>query len=383
MKDNKEYLQDIYNKYEQEKEKATVFYNAKINKRSKFKTIAATFLVLAFVTTGVFAGPKIYEKIFMQPSYIANTATQKANNIWCGTFALVWNDVMNELIHGPIEFEGYESTLANELNKQSFTQDMLSEDSYFKVWGKSDSQLKETIEKGIKEKFSEKSNILEDINWESHLEGYVFYVMLKKEFSFLQPFNILDKEQFGEFAKVKYFGIDKDSSSKLYNNVEVLFYNSNTDFAVKLKTKENEDVILYRINESKSFEELYNEILNKESQYDKAKTQFTQHDRLKVPYIDVSCKINYDELCNKTIKGTDFFIEQALQYIDISLDNEGGKILSEAAIGLKQECIVEDSLRVENRNFYFVDNFVMFLKESDKQKPYFAIFVNDDSVLVK
>lgn len=383
MKDNKEYLQDIYSKYEQEKDKTASFYSNDIKNRVKLKNIAASLLVLVAISTGVFAGVKIYENIIMQPSYIGQTASQKANNIWCGSFALVWNDCMDELIHGPIEFEGYESQLANELNKQTFTKDMLSEDSYFKIWGQTNDELKEAIEKGIKEKFNEKSNILEDISWENNLDGYVFYAMLKKEFNFLKPFDMLDKERFGVFGNVKYFGIETDSSSKLYNNVEVLFYNSDTDFAVKLKTKENEDVILYRTNEFKSFEMTYDEILDKQSNYDNTKRQFTQYDRLKVPYINVSYKINYDELCNKIIKGTNFFISEALQYVDISLDNKGGKLISEAALGLKQECIAEDVVRVENRNFYFTDRFVMFLKESDKEKPYFAIFVNDDNVLVK
>ena len=383
MKDNKEYLKDIYNKYEQEKDKTTIFYNTNINKTNKFKTIAASLLVLVVASTGVFAGVKIYEKVFMQPSYIGDSASQKSNNIWCGTFALVWNDVMDELIHGPIEFEGYESELANELNKQTFNKNMLSEDAYFKVWGKSTNELKETIEKGIKEKFNEKSNILNELDFSSPSDGFVFYTMLKKEFTFLKPFNVLDKEPFGEGEKVKYFGIDNDSPSELYKNVEVLFYNSDIDFAVNLKTKENEDVILYRTNESKSFEEMYNQILDKQSKYDKTKKAFTQYDRLKVPYVNVNYIINYDELCNKTIKGTKMYIEKALQYIDISLDNEGGRLLSEAAIGLKQESIIEDVARVESRNFYFIDNFVMFLKESDKDMPYFAMFVENAQVLVK
>ena len=39
-------------------------------------------------------------------------------------------------------------------------------------------------------------------------------------------------------------------------NVEILFYNSEDDFAIKLKTKKGEEVILYKTTgENKSFEE--------------------------------------------------------------------------------------------------------------------------------
>ena len=77
MKDNKEYLKDIYNKYEQEKDKNTMIYNANANKTNRFKTIAASLLVLVVASTEVFAGVKIYEKVFMQPSYRGNIKHSK------------------------------------------------------------------------------------------------------------------------------------------------------------------------------------------------------------------------------------------------------------------------------------------------------------------
>ena len=44
--------------------------------------------------------------------------------------------------------------------------------------------------------------------------------------------------------------------------------------------------MLYTNNESKSFEEMYNQILDKQIKYDKTKKEFTQYDRLKVVYIN-------------------------------------------------------------------------------------------------
>ncbi len=385
MKDNKEYLKDIYTKYEQEKDRSTFFYKKKMKPKPKILTNAAVMLlVVVFATTGVFAGVKIYGKIYMQPSFTQEVADTNTNQMWCGTFQLAWNDLMNELVGGPIEFEGYESKLATELNKQSFTSDMLSEDSYYKIWGKRNIELKNEIEKSIKEKFNEESRVLADVDWNSPLEGYVIYVMLKKEFNFIEPFIVLDNDVFGNGTqKVKYFGIDKKvENTKLYNNVEVLFYNSKEDFAVSLKTKENEDVILYRTNENTSFEDKYAEVINKSKQYVKGNKKFTAYDTLKVPYINISSKINYTELCDKRIKGTDFRIIQALQTIDIKLDNVGGKLVSEALLELEKAAIIED-FRAEARDFNFDDNFIMFLKQTDKEKPYFAIFVNNEDVLEK
>ena len=62
-----------------------------------------------------------------------------------GTFNLVWNDFMNDVVKGKIEFEDGESELANELNKQTFTAKELSENSYFKIHGPTNYDLKYKI----------------------------------------------------------------------------------------------------------------------------------------------------------------------------------------------------------------------------------------------
>lgn len=93
--------------------------------------------------------------------------------------------------------------------------------------------------------------------------------MLKKEFNYLEKFSTLKDNTFGNSEeKVKYFGIEPDTLQTASKNIEILFYNSKEDFAIKLKTKENEEVYLYRTTgENKSFEENYQEMLEKQEQY--------------------------------------------------------------------------------------------------------------------
>ncbi len=74
------------------------------------------------------------------PTYTSKLSTIDSNKVWVGTFNLVWNDFMNDVIQGKVEFEDGESELANELNKQSFTADQLSENSYFKIQGQANSE---------------------------------------------------------------------------------------------------------------------------------------------------------------------------------------------------------------------------------------------------
>lgn len=114
-----------------------------------------TFIIVLFVgillSGAVYATIKIIEnvkgKAQITPTFTSKISTIDTNKVWVGTFNLVWNDFMNEVIKGKIEFvDGY-SELANELNKQSFTAEELSEESYYKTYGKSSLKLKQQIEK--------------------------------------------------------------------------------------------------------------------------------------------------------------------------------------------------------------------------------------------
>ena len=203
--------------------------------------------------------------------------------------------------------------------------------------------------------------------------------MLKKEFNYLEKFSELPDDTFDNSEeRVKYFGIGVSTSKDSSKNVEVLFYNSNEDFAIKLKTKENEEIILYKTSGiDKSFEENYNDIQEFESKYNGEKV-LQKSDILKIPYIMVNGEINYDELCGRIIKGTDTYISQALQTIEFNLNNIGGNVKSEAVItgtyGATQET---------RKEFILNTDFILYLKEKSKDKPYFALKVNNTDVLVK
>ena len=302
-----------------------------------------------------------------------------SNKVWVGTFNLVWNDFMNDVVKGKVEFEDGESELANELNKQSFTADQLSEDSYFKIQGQAKGEgLKNKIQNGIKQKFNENSQLIDRIDWNDS-NGYVLYAMLKKEFNFLEPFSTaMGSMKFNNSeTRVKCFGVDSSNNPIASKNVEILFYNSENDFAIKLKTKEGEEVILYKTTgENKSFEENYEEIKKEQSNYSE-KTTFGKEDMLRVPFIKVNDEINYDELCGREIINSEYYIKQALQTIDFELNNIGGSVKSEAVIDATQKAITKNA-----RKMIFDSDFILYLKEENKEQPYFALKVDNTDVLL-
>ena len=300
---------------------------------------------------------------------------------WCGTFQLIWNDLKNDLAKQDIIFmQEPDLQVVKNLNKETFKTEDISENSYYKVYGNPTLELKEQIEKAIKEKFNEESDILDDFSWENNNpKDYFLYCMLKKEFEFPVAFKELEDGEFanGKYSKINYFGLEKDAEEELRSQVEVLYYNSPSQFAVKLKTKQNDEIILARGEEGNTFQEKYNNINTNSENYEGIK-EFTEKDELKIPNIDFKQKTEFTELEQKEFSFANedvYIIEKALQTIQFELDKEGGKIKSEAGIMNKEMAIATDE--IEERKFNFDDEFVIFLKENDKEKPYFAASISD------
>ena len=301
-----------------------------------------------------------------------------SNTAWCGTFNLIWNDLKKDLAKQDIVFTPQPKMVDN-LNKGTFNTSCLSEDSYYKVYGSPTIELKKQIEKAIKEKFNETSDILDDFSWEEgESNNYFLYVMLKKQFEFPKVFTKLENGDFGKYKNVKYFGIDSNTKKDVREQVEVLYYNSSSDFAVKLNTKQNDEVIISRGNTENNFGDIFKGITEKSGKYN-GSTTLNETDKLKIPNIKFNLKEEITEVENKPFtfsNGQEYCIDKALQTIQFELDEKGGKIKSEAGISLKATAVMP----TENpRNFLVDDTFTIFLKEKGKDLPYFAAQISDIS----
>lgn len=345
------------------------------------KTLTAAIAgVLLLGGLSVSALDKKSETLALLPAMKYESAAP--NRIWVGTFQLVWNDLMDGIVKGPVEFKGKKSKLAEELNAQSFTKEMISENSYYTKYGETSPELRDTIEKAIKEKFDETSDVLNSVDWAPGPNKYTAYAMLKKDFKFLTAFDKLKMERFGKNKeKVQYFGINKKSDKILDKTVHVMFYNSSKDFAVVIYTQTDDVLYLYRTKDDKTFDKLYSDMFIKRAQYE-GNSDFTEKDELKVPNIGLYKEQSFDELCNREIKGTNMMLDKALETVEFKMDNEGVKLKSEAVIATKMSAMLPEK-NLKPRKFYFDDTFVIFLQEQGKDKPYFAMRVNDVAAINK
>ena len=300
-----------------------------------------------------------------------------ADTSWCPTFQLIWNDFKNDIVKEDIKFDEKSDILDN-LNKEDFTTKDISDNYYYKIYGRKNLELKNKIETAIKEKFNQTSDILDQFDWSSDaldsgedvIDRYFLYSMLYREFEFNRKFDTFN-DKFKEIENVKYFGIIKDND-EIRDQIKVYYYNDENDFAIKLITKNNDEVIVIKNPKGETFEEIYNNIKGKET------ADFNSDDNFMMPKIDFNVLREYNELENREIETIDgiYTIEKAIQSIKFSLDEKGGKVKSEAGMDVKFETTASDK---KIRNFYVDDTFALLLKESNKEKPYFALRVDDIS----
>lgn len=308
-----------------------------------------------------------------------NTQSTAQNRIWVGTFQLVWNELTDKIVKAPVKFLDFDSQMANNLNQKQFKKSNLNEKSYYVKSGIVSPALKTEIEKNIKSKFHETSDILKMFDFTYNPEKIFVYAMLKKDFRFTNAFDKLATGNFGNSQeKVKYFGINDNSNQKLYKNVNVLFYNDDNDFAVKLYTKGKDEVLLYRTNDDKTFDKYYAELNDKTAKYSGDKN-FVKNDTLTIPDIKLYQETSFNELEGHQIVGTNMQIDKTIETVDFRMNNKGVKLKSEAAIMLRCMSLAPR----EGRDFTFNNNFVLFLIEKNQNTPYYAMKVSDVAAINK
>lgn len=346
------------------KQLRTILFKKGFDNMNKTSKIIITIICISTILTGVvYAATHIIKKnntnhnITIKPTYESTIDENTINNLWIGTLDLAWKDLEEKIGKDKIELEE-NIKIADELNASKFSKDMLDSNDY---------------------------TINVERTWTN---GYKIDATLNKQLNFLEVFDNFSNDYNWTFGNseelIKYFGINNASSENMNKNVEILFYNrkgykpQNNDFAVKLKTKEGDEIILYRTDDNKTFEEYYEDIKNKTNAYT-GKAEFLKNDELIVPYVRVNGMISYDELYEKEIKNTNgLYIYDVIQNVNFSL-NEKGCNLSSKATMVTEYMSVND----EARYCYFKDKFVIFMKEADSDNPYFALKVDNSDILEK
>lgn len=301
----------------------------------------------------------------------------KGNTMWCGTFQLIWNDLKNNIVKQDIEFSPQLDCVDN-LNKSKFTKDMISEEDYYKNYGIISEELKNQIETDLMNKFGKTSEFINKFNWsnEQNETRYFLYSTLIKDLKFAMPFDDLETGDFaGKDTKTSYFGLKQNSNLEAREQVQVLYYNNEDDKAISIQTTTNDEIILCRTNTAKNFNQVIQKIDTEKKNY-KDSTTLKPEEILKIPEIRINSEKEFKDIENKEFKdinGEKLKIEKAIQTIQFELNKKGAKVTSEAGMSVTTNGITEEKIR----DFSFDDEFVILIKEKDKDLPYFALNITN------
>lgn len=303
------------------------------------------------------------------------------NSLRCWAFQLVWDDMIRN-----IEISS-QSQYFNNLNKQNFTgKDISSKDYYNKYWLLT-LDLKSEIEKWVKDKFNEAVELhsfttnwwivpqSEDFyEWKKEIKYWV-YSKFKKIIDLRNMFETWGRWKFASFFEdIKYFGVSCNTN-KQYNQVKILYYNSDDDFAISITTWKWDDIILSRWTAWTSFFTLYNNILNRTRNY-YGNQSLTRYDCLKIPEINIKTEQEFHEFNNQKISDTKWLthrIKTVIQNIEVKMDKTAKDINYNNPVTEDYQ----DYTWTIYHHFYFDQPFTLFIKESDKDLPYLAAQISD------
>ena len=90
------------------------------------KKLLISLALLFGIVTG-FMNAANAETIEVLPTM--QTQSTAPNRIWVGTFQVVWNEAIDNVVHKPIKFADYDSIIAKQLNKKEFKKTNISENA--------------------------------------------------------------------------------------------------------------------------------------------------------------------------------------------------------------------------------------------------------------
>lgn len=309
--------------------------------------------------------------------FVETPLSANRNVLWCSTFQLAWNELMDHT-GGPIRLIP-PVPMVTMLNKRSASKNDLDDASYV---AKAGVGISDQIKAELDRKFP--GQVSPDVLDAASKQYLIAFAYLCKELPFEHVFTRENQKlQFGN-RKVDAFGVFQDQESDyikeaLAEQVKLLDYKNDNNFVLELKTRAEQDrLILAKILPGKTLKETIETVERRVVHSDAVRMD--AGDVLEVPVLNFDILREYQELRHRTLrtvngKLTGVQIARAMQSIRFRLD-ERGAVLKSYAFG---ERLADDT---GYRKLIFNKPFLILLQRTNAKRPYFAVWVGNDELLV-
>ena len=226
-------------------------------------------------------------------------------------------------------------------------------------------------------------------------------ITARAEFNKSLPFetalNCSDDKMIFKEKIVPSFGINYQSTDEQLKNVKIIYYKNDDNFIIKLLPKDKKhEIILFKTDKVfHSMAEMNEEILKlteigkNERKNDNLQWKYRispDEDKVAIPKINFNIETNYATLEGNTFKTTDqnYAIETAWQRTAFLLDESGAKIESIAEIiAILSISVEEEEEKPHPKEMIFDKDFLILLKRTDSQNPYFGLWVVNTELMIE
>ncbi len=307
------------------------------------------------------------------------------NVIWCGTFQLAWNEAV-KLIGEKPSFTPT-SPLVEVLNKQDFTGADLDPSSYVAVADFERNHVEDEIRTRLEKTFhgAASPELIPEPPANPAPDDFLAYAYLFKNLAFAHPFSDGHPLNFGGTI-VKTFSFPKEESDRtpeIVRQVAIDDYQSENDFIIQVKTKAADDqLILAKVAPGATLQATIDAVLKRISAAKPVSA--SPEDEFLVPKLNYDLKKEFTELeglvyvpgPGAKIK-SQIKIDSALQLIRFQLNEKGAVLKSEAVIAMRALAIMRP-----HHTLIFDQPFLILMKQAGADRPYFAMWVANGSLLV-
>jgi len=313
--------------------------------------------------------------------------TADENFLWCGTLQLAWNKAIS-LVGEKLHFI-QQPHLVDLLNRKDFTDADLDPSSYVALADFERNNVENEIRAALEKTFngSASPELIPPVPPHPNPDDFLAYAYLYKNLSFATPFWVNQPLAFGGHS-VANFGFRTNLHSlppAIANQVVIRDYQSPDNFVIELKIKKaDDDLILAKVPPGATLQATIQSVLKRTAQ---APVPPTGEDELAIPKLNFDLRGDFPKLeglilqpgPNVRVKGLK--TTSVKQLIRFQFNESGAILKSEAAIAVAS-AVMAPQYRPQPHLLIFDKPFLLLLKQANSDKPYFALWVGNASLLM-
>ncbi len=297
----------------------------------------------------------------------------KGNYLWSGAMNLCWTELCQAVIRAPIALVTDDSAAiktATALNNPVCSKADLDAPSYYVKAGLGPKTV-EAINRESRAKFPDKS--FRDLKIDLQEQDIISYAYFLKKVAYEMPFTRCPMH----FGGQQVTGFEADGKQK--RGVEVLHYESNDRFIIRLRLKDPADELLLAKGFDTQSPAALLQLLHGAKSI--SATPLGEHDFFRMPLLKLDCQRDYPEMVGKRLGNEGFrqcVIGTMFENIAFELDEAGARVESQAVITVERSAAPNQQKR---RYFYLDKPFWVLMKRRDAHNPYFLLGVNNTEIM--